>query len=337
MKKILPFLITISALSISGSAAFFSVFGLSKLFAGAATAVIIMAGTLEASKLIIATLLHQYWNKLSIFLRVYLTIATLVLIMITSMGIYGFLSAAFQQTANTSAIVDKEITLIDARIESFVKQKDLKLESLNGIEERITQLNEGITNIEYSWVDRDGAGEQRELLSKQLEISNSDYIRLTSEISDIDSTILTLENDRFNVEINSDVAAELGPLKYISEITEKPMAQVVNILLLIIVFVFDPLAISLVIAANRSFEIAYSKADYSNNITDMTSNKNVIEPVPNIILQQSTEIEADAEDLPKLEETEEVEEKKENDSKEEYPVSEPKRKRNRRRSGGYWF
>jgi hypothetical protein len=337
MKKILPFLITISALSISGSAAFFSVFGLSKLFAGAATAVIIMAGTLEASKLIIATLLHQYWNKLSIFLRVYLTIATLVLIMITSMGIYGFLSAAFQQTANTSAIVDKEITLIDARIESFVKQKDLKLESLNGIEERIAQLNEGITNIEYSWVDRDGAGEQRELLSKQLEISNSDYIRLTSEISDIDSTILTLENDRFNVEINSDVAAELGPLKYISEITEKPMAQVVNILLLIIVFVFDPLAISLVIAANRSFEIAYSKPDYSNNITDMTSNKNVIEPVPNVILEQSTEIEADAEDLPKLEETEEVEEKKENDSKEEYPVSEPKRKRNRRRSGGYWF
>jgi hypothetical protein len=337
MKKILPFLITISALSISGSAAFFSVFGLSKLFAGAATAVIIMAGTLEASKLIIATLLHQYWNKLSIFLRVYLTIATLVLIMITSMGIYGFLSAAFQQTANTSAIVDKEITLIDARIESFVKQKDLKLESLNGIEERIAQLNEGITNIEYSWVDRDGAGEQRELLSKQLEISNSDYIRLTSEISDIDSTILTLENDRFNVEINSDVAAELGPLKYISEITEKPMAQVVNILLLIIVFVFDPLAISLVIAANRSFEIAYSKPDYSNNITDMTSNKNVIEPVPNVILEQSTEKEADAEDLPKLEETEEVEEKKENDSKEEYPVSEPKRKRNRRRSGGYWF
>jgi hypothetical protein len=146
-----------------------------------------------------------------------------------------------------------------------------------------------------------------------------------------------LENDRFNVEINSDVAAELGPLKYISEITEKPMAQVVNILLLIIVFVFDPLAISLVIAANRSFEIAYSKPDYSNNITDMTSNKNVIEPVPNVILEQSTEKEADAEDLPKLEETEEVEEKKENDSKEEYPVSEPKRKRNRRRSGGYWF
>lgn len=329
MKKLLPFLITISALSISGSAAFFSVFGLSKLFAGAATAVIIMAGTLEASKLIIATLLHQYWKKLSILLRAYLTIATLVLIMITSVGIYGFLSAAYQETANASSMVNKEITLIDNRIESFEKQKDLKSESLIGIEERITQLNEGINKIEYSWVDRDGAGDQRELLSNQLEIANTDYIRLTSEISDLDSTILTLENDRFNVEINSDVAAELGPLKYISEITGRSMAQVVNILLLIIVFVFDPLAISLVIAANRSFEIAFSKPGSNNNVTNTTSNKNVIEPVPDMITEESIEIETDINDLPVIKkQSEQIEKQK------EIGKLAPKKPR---RSGGYWF
>jgi hypothetical protein len=329
MKKLLPFLITISALSISGSAAFFSVFGLSKLFAGAATAVIIMAGTLEASKLIIATLLHQYWKKLSILLRAYLTIATLVLIMITSMGIYGFLSAAYQETANASSMVDKEIALIDNRIETFEKQKDLKSESLAGIEERIAQLNEGINNIEYSWVDRDGAGDQRELLSKQLEIANSDYIRLTRDISDLDSTILTLETDRFDVEIDSDVAAELGPLKYISEITGKPMAQVVNILLLIIVFVFDPLAISLVIAANRSFEIAFSKPSSNNNVTVTTPNKNVIEPDPDVISGEQVEIDADVNDLPEIDnETEKVNEQKEK----EKPA--PKKPR---RSGGYWY
>ena len=312
MKKLLPFLITISALSISGSAAFFSVFGLSKLFAGAATAVIIMAGTLEASKLIIATLLHQYWKKLSILLRTYLTVATLVLIMITSMGIYGFLSAAYQETANASSMVDKEIALIDNRIETFQKQN--------------------------SWVDRDGAGDQRELLSKQLEIANSDYIRLTSDISDLDSTILTLETDRFDVEIDSEVAAELGPLKYISEITGKPMAQVVNILLLIIVFVFDPLAISLVIAANRSFEIAFSKTDSNDNVTDTTSNKNVIEPVPDEITDEPIDIEADVNDLPVIEKkSEDDQEKIEDDSSEEYPAPQPKRKRNKRRGGGYWF
>ncbi len=329
MKKLLPFLITISALSISGSAAFFSVFGLSKLFAGAATAVIIMAGTLEASKLIIATLLHQYWKKLSILLRVYLTIATLVLIMITSIGIYGFLSAAYQQTANASSMIDKEIALIDNRIESFEKQKDIKSESLIGIEERIVQLNEGINNIEYSWVDRDGAGDQRELLSNQLEIANTDYIRLTSKISELDSTILTLENDRFDVEIESDVAAELGPLKYISEISGKPMSQIVNILLLIIVFVFDPLAISLVIAANRSFEIAFNKPSSNNNVTETTSNKNVTEAVQDVMAEEPTEIEADINDLPDIE-IKEVEDQQEN----EKPA---KKKQKIHRSGGYWF
>lgn len=329
MKKLLPFLITISALSISGSAAFFSVFGLSKLFAGAATAVIIMAGTLEASKLIIATLLHQYWKKLSILLRVYLTIATLVLIMITSIGIYGFLSAAYQQTANASSMIDKEIALIDNRIESFEKQKDIKSESLIGIEERIVQLNEGINNIEYSWVDRDGAGDQRELLSNQLEIANTDYIRLTSKISELDSTILTLENDRFDVEIESDVAAELGPLKYISEISGKPMSQIVNILLLIIVFVFDPLAISLVIAANRSFEIAFNKPSSNNNVTETTSNKNVTEAVQDVMTEEPTEIEADINDLSDIE-IKEVEDQQEN----EKPA---KKKQKIHRSGGYWF
>jgi hypothetical protein len=323
MKKLLPFLITISALSISGSAAFFSVFGLSKLFAGAATAVIIMAGTLEASKLIIATLLHQYWKKLSILLRVYLTIATLVLIMITSMGIYGFLSSAYQETANASSMVDKEIALINNRIETFQKQKDIKSESLSRIEERITQLNEGINNIEYSWVDRDGAGDQRELLSTQLEISNSDYIRLTNDISDLDSNILTLQNDRFDVEIDSDIAAELGPLKYISEITGKPMAQIVNILLLIIIFVFDPLAISLVLAANRSFELAFNKPSSSNNVTETTSNKNVTEAVHNEIFEKTKEIEVDVNDLP------------DKDQKENKKPTMKKQKIHR--SGGYWF
>jgi len=257
------------------------------------------------------------------------------------MGIYGFLSAAYQETANASSMVDKEIALIDNRIETFQKQKDLKSESLTGIEDRIAQLNEGINNIEYSWVDRDGAGDQRELLSNQLEIANSDYIRLTSEISDLDSAILTLETDRFDVEIDSDVAAELGPLKYISEITGKPMAQVVNILLLIIVFVFDPLAISLVIAANRSFEIAFSKPSSNNNVTETTPNKNVIEPV---------EIEADVDDLPNIDVVEkrmdiigqngntglhyEDDTKKETEEQKEIEKPAPKP---RRRSGGYWY
>ena len=97
-KGMFPFLVAFSALSVSASAAFYSVFGLSKLFAGASTEVIIMAGSLEVAKLVTASLLYQYWDTINKALRTYLMVATIILILITSMGIYGFLSAAYQDT-----------------------------------------------------------------------------------------------------------------------------------------------------------------------------------------------------------------------------------------------
>ncbi len=288
-KIIFPFIIAVTALAISGSAATFSVIGLSKLFAGAATAVIIMTGTLEASKLVVASLLHQYWSSLNRLLKIYLTLAVLVLIMITSMGIYGYLSAAYQETANKEGITQKELAIYDSKIESYKKQKSSREQTANSVQERITQLNEGINNIEYSWVDRDGAGDQRELLSTQLEIANEEYLRVSNDISKLDSTILALENERFETEISSDVAAELGPLKYISKISGWEMDKTVNILILIIVFVFDPLAICLVLAANFAFGKAFPKKR-----ENIYGEKVVITQTPIV------ELEADPNDLPDL-------------------------------------
>ncbi len=290
-KVIFPFIIAVTALAISGSAATFSVIGLSKLFAGAATAVIIMTGTLEASKLVVASLLHQYWSSLNRLLKVYLTLAVLVLIMITSMGIYGYLSAAYQETANKEGITQKELAIYDSKIENYKNQKTTREETASSVQERITQLNEGINNIEYSWVDRDGAGDQRELLSTQLELANEEYLRVSNDISKLDSTILALENERFETEISSDVAAELGPLKYISKISGWDMDKTVNILILIIVFVFDPLAICLVLAANFAFSQAFPKK--RENIYG----EKVVITQPPIV-----ELEADPDDLPDLEE-----------------------------------
>lgn len=96
-RNVFPSIIALSALSVSASAAFYSVSGLSKLFAGASFEVIIMAGSLEVSKLVIASLLYQYWHTINKYLRTYLTIAATILVVITSMGIYGFLSAAYQE------------------------------------------------------------------------------------------------------------------------------------------------------------------------------------------------------------------------------------------------
>ena len=112
-ERIFPFIIALSALSVSASAAFYSVFGLSKLFAGASMQVIIMAGTLEVAKLVVASLLYQYWDKINKLLRAYFLIATFILMVITSGGIYGFLSGAYQETATKSEFMDRQVSIIE--------------------------------------------------------------------------------------------------------------------------------------------------------------------------------------------------------------------------------
>jgi hypothetical protein len=108
-KSLFPLLIAFSALSVSASAAFYSISGLSKLFAGATFAVIVMAASLEVAKLVIASLLYQYRKGLPKLLKYYLSVACVVLILITSMGIYGFLSAAYQETAAKAGNIEAQI------------------------------------------------------------------------------------------------------------------------------------------------------------------------------------------------------------------------------------
>jgi hypothetical protein len=114
-----PVVIALSALSVSVSAAFYSVSGLSKLFAGAAFAVILMAGSLEVAKLVIASLLYQYWATLNKLLRTYLTVATIVLVLITSMGIYGFLSAAYQETYQKLVVNENQIEFLENKAKFY--------------------------------------------------------------------------------------------------------------------------------------------------------------------------------------------------------------------------
>jgi hypothetical protein len=121
-ERILPIIIALSAISVSTSAAFYSVSGLSKLFAGAFIPVVIMASSLEFAKLVIASLLYQYRKTLPLPLKIYLSIACFVLILITSMGIYGFLSASYQETANKSLNIDSQISLIETRRDNTKSQ-----------------------------------------------------------------------------------------------------------------------------------------------------------------------------------------------------------------------
>ena len=243
----LPYIIALSALLVSGSAVFYSVYGLSKLFAGASKAVIIMAGSLEFAKLVVASLLYTYWDEINKLLRVYLTIACVTLMLITSGGIYGFLSGAYQETATKSELLDKHTLVLQTKQNRFIEQ----LDSEKQVVKYYTEALSNPTMIQY--VDSASgqlvtttSARQRKLMTSQLKEAKDNTYRLNDSISTYDMKIL-------DKQISNESSRELGPLKYVAKSLGVEMDKVVNYFLLLIVFVFDPLAICLVIAANFAF------------------------------------------------------------------------------------
>ena len=259
--KIFPLLIAFSALSVSASAAFYSVSGLSKLFAGASLEVIIMASSLEIAKLVIASLLYQYWDSINKIIRTYLAIAAGVLILITSAGIYGFLSAAYQETANKENIVTQQITALETKKGLYEETRDNLLADRKSNNELRGTLSKGSTT---QYTDKNGNLVVRTNNSaiKNIESTAKENERLAAKLDVVNDSIFALETQILEARVNSEASSELGPLKYLSELTGVEMNRIINWLLLIIIFVFDPLAIALVIAANFAFTQLRPKKEY---------------------------------------------------------------------------
>jgi len=258
--RIFPLLIAFSALSVSLSAAFYSVSGLSKLFAGAAFAVIVMAASLEIAKLVIASLLYQYRKNLPKLLKWYLSLACVVLILITSMGIYGFLSAAYQETAAKAGSIDSKITLIEVKRDNIKEQLAVYNEEKSSINSAVADLRTGLSNNKIQYTDTLGnvitttSRATRNALTKQLDQAIERQTIINEKIDNLNLKLFEYEEEIVEVKLSDAVSSELGPLKYLSGLTGLPMDKIINILLLTIIFVFDPLAIALVVAANFAFE-----------------------------------------------------------------------------------
>lgn len=250
------------ALAVAGCAAYFSVWGLSQLFAGAGLAVIVMASVLEIGKLVVTTALHTYWDKLAKPLRVYLSISVVILMLITSAGIYGFLSNAYQKTANKLEIHEGELSVLDGKKNIFQKNIDDNQKIIDTKNKRLDQLS-GLRTSQESRIDGSKSNRDRNSVRGDIASANTEIQKLSLEIDVLNSknTVLSDSIGKYNVKTlemksGSDVAGEVGPLKYIAELTGVPMASVVNYLILLLIFVFDPLAISLVLATNKAFDLA---------------------------------------------------------------------------------
>ena len=221
-----------------------------------------MATALEISKLVLATLLHQYWDRLGALLKTYLTTAIVVLILITSLGIYGFLSAAYQETANKSSIIDTRIAFLKQKRDFYqadVDRFDSELERISG---NITTLSQAKSKDIQVRDTTSATGFRNTISTSELRLAQARIETEEQNRKDVQAqrSIAADSLQKFQIgildaNVDNEIAAELGPLKYLSGITGIPMDLIINYLLLIIIFVFDPLAVSMVLAANYAFDI----------------------------------------------------------------------------------
>lgn len=303
-QNIFPSIIALSALSVSASAAFYSVSGLSKLFAGATFEVIIMAGSLEVAKLVIASLLYQYWDTINKILRTYLSIACVILVLITSMGIYGFLSAAYQETYQKLIVNENRIQFLENKAKFYEDDVTRYDQELERISNNISTLsNARATSIQVR--DTSVVGGVRSTVStaelrlaqSRIEAEEVNRNAVNEKRTVAADSLQTIKLDILSLQNNADTVGELGPLQYLSGLTGTPMDKIINILLLVIIFVFDPLAISLVVAANYAFDMANRKNLYGEFEDELWEDLEKEEVTEEEVIE---ELEADPDDLPDI-------------------------------------
>lgn len=229
--RIFPYIVATAAGAVAFSAAFFSVFGLSKLFAGAQTSVVIMAGSLEFAKLVTASFLYRYWKTVPAFLKSYLLVGTIVLIMITSAGIFGYLSNAYQ---GATTGFEKQSTSLIFKEDQLQQVKDDQVFLKQELEDAIGELPDNY---------RTARKKLRAEYQPQINELNLKTLSLKQEIGDLKIALV-------------ETGVDVGPAIYLARVFNTEIDTVVKFFIFILVFVFDPLAVSLVIAASMAFELS---------------------------------------------------------------------------------
>ena len=219
--------IGLSALLIAGSAAAFSVYGLAKLFSGAFLSVVIMAGSLELGKLVTASFLYRYWNMINWFQKVYMTIATIVLVFITSAGIFGYLSNAYQGATLEFEKQSTEFLTIEERIEQLDEDKVFLKEEL---EVAISELPDNYITAKRKL---------REEYNPQITQLNQELLEYKTKRADLEIQLVS-------------TGVDVGPAIYLARTFGTDIDTVVKFFIFILIFVFDPLAVMLVIAYNQA-------------------------------------------------------------------------------------
>ena len=247
MKKgnFFQYVVGLSALLVAGSAAYYSVFGLSKLFSGAMFAVVVMAGSLEFAKLVSASFLYRYWTKINIWLKYYMLIGVVTLVLITSAGIFGFLSNAYQ---GATIEFEKESTVLLYKEDRLSQLQEDKVFLKQELELAISELPDNYITAKRNL--------RKDYNLKILKVNNQ-MLDIKAEIGDLKTALI-------------ETGVDVGPAIYLARIFGTDIDTVVKFFIFILIFVFDPMAVSLVIAYNRILE---DNAPVSSNSNITTKKK----------------------------------------------------------------
>lgn len=241
----LRILIALSAVAVAGCAAYFSVTGLGVLFSGASVSVMVMAGSLEFAKLIAASYLKQKWDSIGWVFKTYLTVAVVVLVCITSAGIFGYLSNAFQQQNLKLGQVEREVAVWQQKIDVTEKEIERYNKQLDGIV-KIRESQE--QNIRTSTERGQGVSRYRDMVKR----SDEDISTISKKITELNEKTSEYYEQINNIKTsNMEVEREVGGFRFVADVFGIDLNTVVKWFILLIVFVFDPLAIALVIAFNQ--------------------------------------------------------------------------------------
>jgi hypothetical protein len=288
----LAWLLLLTGLTISAVAIYYSVIGLAAVFAAAAIPVYIMGTTLEVAKLVCASWLKANWERIPALMKLYMTTAVVVLMLITSMGIFGFLSKAHLDQNIVSGDVQSKIALVDEKIK-------IERENIANSQQLIKQMDAAVTGViatgDQTVRLRDGSTRVRSAAERSLQIRRSqakDRAALTKQIEEAQTRIITLQEEVAPIRAEMrQVEAEVGPIKYIASFIygSNPdtnlLEKAVTWVIIIIVVVFDPLAVILLLASQYSFQW-FRRAREEQEITEGDSpTSSVSEDMPTVTEQ----------------------------------------------------
>jgi len=246
---ILAYLLLLTGLTISAVAIYYSVVGLTAIFSAAAIPIIIMGSALEVGKLVCASWLKANWERAPRFMRYYMTIAVVVLMLITSMGIFGFLSKAHNDQNLVSGDVQSKIAIFDEKIKTAK-------ENIEADRKQLKQMDEAVDQIMGRSSDEKGADKANAVRKSQ----QKDRVSLAKDIETQQKLIASLNDEAAPVRAEvRKVEAEVGPIKYIAAFIygttpdESMLERAVTWIIILIVIVFDPLAVIMLLASQMTF------------------------------------------------------------------------------------